>query len=198
MAELSPLVLAEGLGKELGGRWLFRGVTFELGAGDVLLLIGPNGSGKSTLLKVVSGLVAPSLGTVTRPELNRVGFTALDQSLYSALTPREHLELAAQLRGVEPEADEWLRRMQLQAQAAQPTGTLSTGQRARLKLALALQARPDLLLMDEPSAALDDAGRALWQEALHEHRQTGATIIATNDKEDHRFGTCAITLGEPK
>ncbi|MER3496821.1 MAG: ABC transporter ATP-binding protein, partial [Armatimonadota bacterium] len=140
---------AEGIGRRFGTRWLFRHLDLDLGAGDVLVVTGPNGSGKSTLLRILAGLDGPSEGHLTRPKT--VGYAGLDLALYPQLTPREHLEWAAEHRN----------RPARQADAyGLPPGEraegLSSGQRSRLRLALAESHEPDLLLLDEPGVALDE------------------------------------------
>ncbi|MBX3095399.1 MAG: ABC transporter ATP-binding protein [Fimbriimonadaceae bacterium] len=186
------LLSAQELGKRFGARWLFRRVEFDLEIGDSLLLTGANGSGKSTLLRVLAGLISPSEGKVGRPE--HIGYAALDQSLYPALSAAEHLTWAAEQRGIEPNIDLWMERTGL-TDRKQVVGTYSTGMRGRLKLALAFQAAPSLVLLDEPSVALDEGGIGLLTELLAEQKGRGAMVIATNNQEDLRFGTAKLELG---
>lgn len=183
---------ATGLGKRFGSRWIFRGIDLCLQPGDCLVVRGRNGSGKSTLLKVLAGLMAPSEGTVQRPE--PLGYAALDLSVYPALTGLEHLELARDLRGDPVPPLESLARVGLTDAAHQVAGAYSSGMRARLKLALALACQPALLLLDEPSAALDDAGRAITAQALVDQRTRGVALLATNDDRDQEWATHALVL----
>lgn len=185
----------EGLGKRFGRRWIFRGVTFSLVSGQCLVVLGHNGAGKSTLLKVVCGLEPASEGVTETPDLRtRVAASTLDSSLYSALSATEHLELAGQLRGVPPRCSEMLARVDLSYAADVWAGQMSTGMRARLKLALALQTDPDLLILDEPGAGLDEAGRALIESVIEEQKGRGAVLIATNDPAERRFATHELLL----
>src|SRR5215216_594155 len=104
----AALLVAKGLGKRFETNWIFRGLTFEVKAGDGLIIVGRNGAGKSTLLRALAGLVTPTEGSVqTAPEDLRTGLSmaALDQSLYPHLTVREHLELFGKLRGCASRAD---------------------------------------------------------------------------------------------
>lgn len=185
-----PLV-ASGLGKRFGRRWIFRHLEIELSAGDVLVVTGANGAGKSTLLKVLAGLESASEGTVARP--GTLGYAALDLAVYAGLSGREHLAWAGAMRGVPAREAELAALFGMEAFFESPTSTYSSGQRSRLRLALAEQPSPDLLLLDEPSAALDDEGRAVV-DRLIAGRRGSATVIATNDPRDHGFATQMLAL----
>lgn len=187
------MLRAVGLGKRFGPRWIFRNLELDIQPGQVLAVVGRNGSGKSTLLKVLAGLVAPSQGefTMSCP----FGYSAIDLSLYPQLTGSEHLELAGKFRGVPARTQELLPLVGLADFGHAQAGQYSTGMRARLKLAIAIQHEPKLLLLDEPSAALDDTGRQLISDLVSRHIATnGAVILATNDHEDRRLATHEITL----
>ncbi len=191
------MVGGEGIGKRFGDRWLFRRLSFQVARGECLVLVGRNGSGKSTLLKMLAGLVPPTEGTLVRPADPRtgLGYAALDQAVYLTLTVREHLELAARLRGCESRASELLDEVGLAYAAPFPARTLSTGMRARLKLALAIQPRPDVLLLDEPGAGLDAQGLATLEAVVSKLAPATAVIIATNDPAERRFATHELELG---
>lgn len=188
------MLVARELGKRFGSRWIFRRVSFELGKGDSLLVTGRNGAGKSTLLKALAGLMPLSEGAVERPAEVRtgLGYAALDGRLYPALTAREHWEFAARARGIQ--APEDLSPYGLGKAWDEPAAALSTGQRARLRLALAVQAAPAVLLLDEPSASLDEDGRALVARLVEEQIARGALIVATNDPLDRRYGHAELAL----
>lgn len=162
------VISARGLGRQFGVNWAFRGVEFDLEQGQALAVTGPNGSGKSTLLRVVCGLLEPTEGAVQR---DRLGYAALDLRLYPHLTLREHLTFAGFNHLPDVGAEGF---------ADRACSELSTGQRARAKLALALAGDPPALLLDEPTAALDQAGRELIVKAL----KGRTALIATNDPAD--------------
>ncbi len=190
------LLRASDLGMRFATRWLFRHLELELGAGDVLAITGPNGCGKSTLLRILAGLLAPIEGSVARARKDprqAVGYAALDLHLYPALTAREHLEFAAATRGGSLlESDRLFGEIAPFADA--PAGQLSTGMRARLKLALAMAHRPPVLALDEPTAALDAPGRTLVEELVELQKSEGAMVVATNRHEDLRWATHELSL----
>lgn len=187
----------EGLGKRYGRRWLFRDVSFELATGQRLAILGHNGSGKSTLLRLLAGLLTPTEGKVIPPEgdaRTALGYAALEMALYSSLTVDEHLALSADLRGCESRADELLDMVGLAYARDLPAGQLSTGMKARLKLAMAIQPRPTVLLLDEPGAALDEQGRALVARIAEEQTARGALVVATNDPQERSLATHELVL----
>lgn len=165
--------------------------------GMALAVLGPNGTGKSTLLRVLAGLIEPSEGSVRRPSngARSMGYAALDLALYPALTGREHLELGGRLRGVPDQADALLEVVGLSDASEQMVGKYSSGMRARIKLALAVQTEPSVLLLDEPSAALDRSGDELVGRLVGEQLARGAVVYATNDPKDMRHATHEIVLG---
>lgn len=187
------MVGARNLGKRYGSRWLFRHIEFDLEPGDCLVVTGPNGAGKSTFLKTLVGLVEASEGQATLPEA--FGYSALDLALYPALTAAEHLELSGDLRGIQARTEELLREVGLSGARDQLSQEFSTGMRARLKLAMALQQSPSLLILDEPGASLDQSGRDLIEQIIGQQRARGAVILATNDPAERRFATHEMVIG---
>lgn len=181
-----------GVGKRFGSRWLFRGLSFSLSAGDRLVILGPNGSGKSTFLRVVAGLERATEGEVKGQE--GLSYAALDQALYPNLTVREHLLLAADLRCCEPRDQELIELIDLVDAADRLASHLSTGMRARLKMALAIQTDPEVLLLDEPGAGLDEPGRELVKTITDQQSKRGALIIATNDPLERRLANLELAL----
>lgn len=190
------MIRCQGLGKRYGRRWLFRNLDLTIEAGECLVLLGPNGSGKSTLLKVLAGVIPPTEGKCDRGPDPRttLGYAALDQPVYPVLTVAEHLELAAELRGCKPRVDELLDEVELAYAAAVAGRHLSTGMRARLKFALAVQAEPPAVLLDEPSAGLDERGRHIVDKIISKRQEKTAFIIATNDPQERRYATHELSL----
>ena len=191
------MLRVDRLGKKYGGRWIFRGLSFELGIGDRLAILGHNGCGKSTLLKTIAGLVRPREGTVELPSGDSrvtLGYSALEQSLYAQLTVAEHLELTGDLRGCPPNIDGLLAKVNLAYAKDVYSSQLSTGMRARLKLAIAIQAEPKTLLLDEPGAGLDEQGRDLIDLIVAEQAKRGCVIVATNDPVERRLANLELKL----
>jgi ABC-type multidrug transport system ATPase subunit len=188
---------ARDLGKRFGARWVFKGLDFNVEPHQRLVILGPNGSGKSTLLKVLAGLLQPTMGSITSELTDYrtdIGYAALDMSLYAHLDPYEHLTLAARLRGCEARCDEMLDRVGLNHSRHLPASQLSTGLRMRLKLALALQPGPKVLMLDEPGASLDEAGRELLDGICQDQVAEGCVIIGTNDPRERRNATHELEL----
>ncbi len=187
------MLAAQALGKRYGDRWIFRGVSFELEVGQCLVISGNNGSGKSTLVRCLAGLILPSEGAVSGYET--MGYAAIELQPYGNLTAREHLELFGKMKGCEPDVEKKLETVGLSEAADVPAGQMSTGMKARLKLALALQSDPKVLILDEPGASLDEGGRDLLDQICLNQRKTGALVVATNDPLEKRWGTHEICMG---
>ena len=157
-----------GLGKRYRRAWALRDCTLQIPAGHVVALVGPNGAGKTTLLNLAVGLATPTTGAVTvlggtpagSPDaLDRIAFVAQDAPLYKNLPVADMVHVARDLnsRWDQPRADKRL--ADLGIPAKKKVGQLSGGQKAQLALTIALARRPDLLVLDEPLAALDPLAR---------------------------------------
>ena len=194
-AILNSVLRADRLGRKFGDRWVFRSLDIELVSGQCLCILGKNGSGKSTLLKVLAGLVAPSEGSVTRPDKNDLGYAALDLALYPQLSAHEHVTLFAKFRGIADPGAQVLEQVGLGDTGNKHVGAFSTGMRARLKLVLATFYGPEVLLLDEPTAALDDEGQSLIGETVRRQLEKGAVILATNSETDRKYATHELELG---
>jgi ABC-2 type transport system ATP-binding protein len=179
-----------GLGKKYGRRWALHDCTLSIPAGKVVGLVGPNGAGKTTLLHLAVGLMAPTSGTIAvlggRPgggpaQLARVGFVAQDTPTYAELSIAKHLRMGAWLNPTW-NSDVAKRRIeQLGLDLRQKTGSLSGGQRAQVALTLATAKRPELLLLDEPVAALDPLARREFLQSLMEVvAEHGVTVVLSS------------------
>jgi len=166
-----------GVGKRYGRRWALTDCTLTVPPGRVVGLVGPNGAGKTTLLHLAVGLLEPTAGTISvlgeRPsagaaQLARIGFLAQDSPTYARLTVGQHLAMGAWLNPRWDAAFAADRVRELGLDPSQRTGTLSGGQRAQLALTLAVAKRPELLVLDEPVAALDPLARREFLQTLME------------------------------
>jgi ABC-2 type transport system ATP-binding protein len=174
---MTAALQAEGLGKRYGKRWALSDCTLDIPAGRVVGLVGPNGAGKTTLLNLAVGQLSPSAGSIRvlggRPasgpeQLAKVGYVAQDTPTYAGLTVAEHLKLGARLN---PGWDAALARERVERLGLDPArkaGKLSGGQRAQLALTLGIAKRPELLVLDEPVAALDPLARREFLQGLME------------------------------
>jgi NitT/TauT family transport system ATP-binding protein len=156
----------------------------EIGGGEFLSLLGPSGCGKSTALRIIAQLLLPSTGELIWPEGKpRIGFVFQDPTLMPWAIVRDNVRLPLDLEGVpraegNARAESALARVGLTGFSAAFPRALSGGMRMRVSIARALVARPRLLLMDEPFAALDEISRdALNEDLLRLWREDGLTIV---------------------
>jgi len=183
---MSNALETSGLGKRYGRRWALTDCTLSIPTGKVVGLVGPNGAGKSTLLHLSVGLLEPTAGTISvlggRPggdpsQLARVGFLAQDSPVYSRLTVGQHLQMGEWLNPAWDASFATRRLHDLNLDARQRAGTLSGGQRAQLALTLAVAKRPELLILDEPVAALDPLARREFLQTLMEVVATSSVSV---------------------
>ncbi len=174
-----------------GGYALLSGVDLELAPGSLTVLVGANGAGKTSLLRLLGGLVALSdgegsvlglnLAHAERRELRRrVGWLGHEGSFYDDLTVEENLRFCA--RALARPTDDLttvLETVGLASRRATAAKRLSAGQRRRLALAWLLLRRPELWLLDEPYASLDDEGRTFFDDLLDQAQRSAATVVVS-------------------
>lgn len=180
-----------------------RGVTFDVGRGDVVALAGPSGSGKSTLLALAGALLSPTSGAITvdgeditrygarartRYRRDRVGFVFQGSNMVPFLTARENLLLVGDFGGIDRSAlrrraDDLLEKLELTSVRDQLATRLSGGERQRVAIARALMRDPALLLVDEPTASLNlELGIRVVDALVNEvHVRNKACIMVTHD-----------------
>lgn len=191
-AAVLPLTL-DDVGYAAGGRALLDGVSLRVERGGRLVVLGPNGAGKSLLLRLCHGLIEPTAGRITSGSLAGVGPATRRQAMVfqrpvllrrSALA---NLTFALAARGVpwgrrRAVASAALARFGLTHLADRPARVLSGGEQQRLTLARAWALEPELLILDEPTAALDPAGTARVEEAIAAFHARGVTVVmSTHD-----------------
>jgi ABC-2 type transport system ATP-binding protein len=184
------------LSRRFGGVAAVRDVSFEIAAGEVLGLLGPNGAGKTTLVECILGLTRADSGTVTigGEAAGSIAARALTGAVLQAtglqdkITPREALATYSHLSFPRKrESNFLLDRFGLAEKADAHYDTLSGGQKQRLALALAFLGDPRLLVLDEPTAGLDEAARAALHADIRTARDEGrAILLATHDRSEAR------------
>jgi len=184
-------VLLRGAVSMASGFPLLSGVDLALHSSSLTVLVGANGAGKTSLLRLLAGLVGLSAGegsvldldlaTVDRRQLRRrVGWLGHEGSFYDDLTVAENLAFAAKALGRPVDGlATVLERVELSGRRDIVAKRLSAGQRRRLGLAWLLLRRPELWLLDEPYASLDDEGRTFFDALLEEVVERGATVVVS-------------------
>ena len=195
-----------------------RGASLEIREGEIFGLLGPNGAGKTTLLECIVGLRVPDDGEITvagldarrrtRDVQQRLGVMLQSTALQDKITPREALQLFATFYRSAADPDQLLERFSLTDKANAMFETLSGGQRQRLALAIAFVNRPDVLLLDEPTAGLDAQSRRELREEIARFKKDGHTVLLTTHDVDEAERLCArvaimdggviIATGDPR
>jgi ABC-2 type transport system ATP-binding protein len=203
---MTAAVQVVDLVKTYGDLRAVDGVSFEVPEGEIFGILGPNGAGKTTTLEMVEGLRKPDsgqaqlLGQASWPRdtrlLRRIGVQLQASAFFERLTASEQLHTFASLYGVPGvRADEWLERVGLTEKAGTRTENLSGGQKQRLAIACSLVHDPEIVFLDEPTAALDpQARRNLW-DLLSGLNESGRTVVLTThymDEAEHLCDRVAI------
>jgi NitT/TauT family transport system ATP-binding protein len=181
-------------------------IDLDVRDGEFLSLLGPSGCGKSTALRVLAELLAPTAGTLSWPENRpRLGFVFQEPTLMPWATARDNVRLPLDLEGIpraeaNARAETSLARVGLAAFAGAFPRALSGGMRMRVSIARALAAKPKLLLLDEPFAALDEITReALNEDLLKLWREDGLTIVfVTHSVYESTFLSTRIVMLTPR
>jgi ABC-2 type transport system ATP-binding protein len=205
-------VEVEGLSKSFDGKVVVRNLSMRVMRGQIYGFLGPNGSGKTTTLRMVCGLLTPDGGRGTalgydilteRDKIKRhVGYMTQRFSLYQDLSIQENLEFVARVHGLdhpEQEAKAAVARLGLEGRERQLAGTLSGGWKQRLALGACILPKPELLLLDEPTAGVDPkARREFWGE-IHKLAAEGMTVLVSThymDEAERCHEIAYIAYGE--
>jgi len=181
------MIRGRDIEKRYGRKRVLRGVDVAVPRGGFAVVTGPNGSGKTTLLRLLAGLALPTRGDLlVDVDRSGIGYLAHEPLVYRELTAVENLELFGRLYRV-PERRErigmLLERFTLWDARNERVSTYSRGMTQRLALCRALLHDPDLLVLDEPYSALDEAGASLLDRELSGLRGERTVVVATHDPD---------------
>jgi sodium transport system ATP-binding protein len=186
------VIVLEGVRKSFGKVEALRGVSFEVGNGQITGLLGPNGAGKTTALRTIYGVLAPDAGRVHVDGIDlaadrleaqrRLGILPHAQGLYARLTAREHVLYFARLHGMasataEARADALVELLGMGGFADRRTEGFSQGQRVKVALARALVHDPHNVVLDEPTNGLDVAATRAVRTLLMRLREEGRCVL---------------------
>lgn len=189
---MTDVLNAQGLRKSFGPVQAVDHVSLTVRSGEVVGLLGPNGAGKTTILRMLAGILTPDEGPVMIAGIDmaaspleakrRLGFLSGDTQLYQRLTTREMLDYFGRLYEIPREElgkriDKLTHDLEMAGFAARPCGTLSAGQKQRANIARAFLHDPDLLILDEPTNALDVVSGQFIVEAIRRKRADGRAIL---------------------
>ena len=185
-----PMVVVDGLVKRYGPRTVLDGVSLTVAAGELVALLGPNGAGKTTTVEIVEGYRGGDAGSVRvlgqdpavggRALRARVGLMLQGGGIDPRAQPLETLRQYGRFHADPRDADELLELVGLGGVARARYRRLSGGERQRLGLALALVGRPEVVILDEPTAGMDPEARATTRAIVADLRTDGAAILMTS------------------
>lgn len=201
-----------GLTKSFGDRKVVDNVDMQVARGEIYGFLGPNGSGKTTTIRLLCGLLTPDAGQGTclgydilteSPSIKlKVGYMTQKFSLYEDLSIRENLDFIARIYEIPNRREavkETLEKLNLTARANQLAGTLSGGWKQRLALASCIMHKPELLLLDEPTAGVDPKARREFWDEIHDLADEGLTVLVSThymDEAERCHKICYLAYGQ--
>jgi len=200
-------LVLDDVGKKFQYKWIFKGVDIELQSRDILSVRGDNGSGKSTLLKIISGHLSPNHGQVKYSDnqhdkidrddiYQEITFAAPYINLLSRLELTECLDFYQKFKPLKSglDTEQVIDMMGLKASAHKQLRFYSSGMLQRVKLAMAICAESSLLILDEPTSNLDDAGIKWYQKTLRQYSHDRIVVIASNVEHDFEMCNKSISI----
>ncbi len=195
------------LSKRYGRLKLFDNISFSLSTGDSMAITGPNGSGKSTMAKIFLKTVIPNKGKMNfshndkelDTDVQRIltAFVSPYLNYYAPLTAEENILFFASISGINitgKEINVLLEKVGLEGRGMDTLSTYSSGMLQRLKYIIALIKKPALMIIDEPTANLDESGKIIVRNIIEELRGKCILIIATNEKEEYNLAGRELSL----
>ena len=171
---MSDVIEIKELKKSYGANAVLKGINLTVRKGEIFALLGANGAGKTTALECIEGLRTYDSGSITVN--GKIGIQLQSSALQAHIKPMEAVKLFAKWNKTEPD-NEMLKALKIDELSRKKYADLSTGQKRRLHLALALIGNPDIIFLDEPTAGLDVEGRVALHERIRALKTQGKTII---------------------
>lgn len=204
-------LIVKNLKKTFNRRLVFDKLSFEVRAGERLVITGKNGSGKSTLIKILAGVMNESSGSfeyifdsgkIDREDIYKIiGLVSPYLVLYDEFSAFENLKLFAKIRNLKIDDDkinQILEKAGLFNRRNDLVRTYSSGMKQRVKYASAILHDPLVLLLDEPTSNLDIEGKDFVDELVQNFRKDGIVVVATNETQDFKYGQRIINLDDYK
>ncbi len=199
--DITPAISVRSLTRRFGNLEAVRGITFDVPRGSIFGFLGPNGAGKTTSMRMMTGMLAPTTGSImisglAMPEHRQalksvIGVVPDHQNLYERLSARRHLELFAALTDTpDGRIGEVLSLLGLEGYADTPVQHLSRGWRQRVLIARGLLHRPAVFFLDEPTSALDPHSALSIRQAIRLLQQQGTTIFLTTHYMEEANSLC--------
>jgi heme exporter protein A len=200
---------ASGIGKHFNRRTVLKDISLSLSTGESLAITGKNGSGKSTLIKILAGLLAPTRGTVKYELAGKeaaldglrpiIGLVSPYLQLYDEFTALENLLMLMKIRNnvmLQPaDLEKIFRTYGLWERRDDLVRTYSSGMKQRLKYVVALAHDPSIVMLDEPTANLDEEGCRVVRDAVRNLQSTALVIIATNEEQEATWCRKRVHVG---
>lgn len=201
----------ENITKTFGRRLIFKDISIKLNSPNIIGVSGRNGAGKSTFVKILSGLISPSKGKVkhylndkqveTEYVFNHLGFVSPYLVLYDEFTASENLFYFCKIRNIDYDkkfAKELLEKVNLYDRRNDIVKAYSSGMKQRLKYAFALIHKPSLIILDEPTSNLDEAGKQVVYNFIENYGKEKLVIVASNEQQDLSYCSEIIDLEKYK